>query len=407
MTDFLSRAAKMLRRLEKSGFEAVLVGGMVRDLLANFPPGDVDIASNAPLAVITSLFPSGKLLGPEGMKVFLLPFDEGHCEICSYSGRSLRDDLARRDFTVNALALRLSGELVGSRRSLRDMADRVLRFNGRGADRLDEDPLRALRLARFAATLPGFSVASGSFVECSAESESSSLQKCAPERIGREIRLGLEGNPRIFLEALREGGMMKPLFQALPLREFDFSRVCLVVDGLAALGAPLEVRTAALFSHRKGISLSDEDRAKCAQNAIIGWKWPTDMAELISELVRLRCFPLEPPNPERMAGLLSRRGTSFFESLFLLSRQFCATESHFRRWSENRALFVSMAMRSARDDDILPKGAEVMKRFSLLPGPLVGELLEAAKRRHVFPGFSSREEAYIFMESTLKKKHLP
>lgn len=398
MKDLLSGAAEILRRLEEEGREAVLAGGMVRDLLCGFSPCDADIASDAPLPVLASLFPSGRLLGPEGMQVFLLPFGEGHCEVFPFPRGRLREDLARRDFTVNALALRRTGEVVGSRRALADIAARVLRFNGPGAERLAEDPLRALRLARFAASLPGFVPDPGTVREC--REARPFLGGCAPERVGREIRLGLEGDSRIFLETLKACGLLDVLFPGMPAREFGFARLCRIQEGLAREGAPLEVRAAALFSvPRGGVPRSDDGPSR-TEEALLAWKWPVRAASEAAELARHRRLPLEAPDPERMAALLEARGTPFMDSLFLLSRQYCAGEPHFRRWSENRSLFVSMAVRALRDD-VLPSGDEIMQKFSLAPGPLLGKLAGAVKLRRLHPGLGSKEDAFRFIETLL------
>lgn len=402
MKDLLSGAADILRRLEEEGREAVLAGGMVRDLLCGFPPCDADIASDAPLPLLASLFPSGRLLGPEGMQVFLLPFGEGHCEIFPFPRGKLRDDLARRDFTVNALALRRTGEVVGSRRGLADLAARVLRFNGPASERLAEDPLRALRLARFASVLPGFVPDPGTVREC--REVRPSFEKCAPERIGREIRLGMEGNPRMFLETVNACGLFGLLFPGMPARESDFSRICRIQEGLAREKAPLEVRAAALFSLPRRVSSRSDDGPSKAEAALLAWKWPARSASETAELVRHRRILLDPPVPERMAALLEARGTSFMDSLFLLSRQFCAGEPHYRRWSENRVLYMSMAVRTLRDD-VLPSGGEIMKKYSLGPGPFLGELAAAVKLRRLHPGLGSKEEAYRFIE-TLLRQHL-
>jgi len=404
MTNVISGALGVVRRLEEAGYEAVLVGGIVRDLLCGFPPADADIASNIPLADAVPLFPAGRLLGPEGMKVLLLPLEQGHCEVFSYSGGSLKDDLSRRDFTVNALALRRTGEVVGSRRSMADVASRVLRFNGPARERLAEDPLRALRLARFAAVLPGFVPVSETAAAC--RKARPSLQKCAPERVGREIRLGLEGNPRIFLEMVRECGLLDFIFPGMPSREFDFSRLCRILDGLAQEGADIEVRAAALFSLPWGGSSRADDGSSAAEAALTAWKWPDRAALEAAELVRQRRLPLGSPEPERMAALFEARGTHFMDSLFLLSRQFFVGEPHFRRWSENRALYVSMAARALRED-VLPTGGEIMNRFSLAPGPFLGQLLAALKLRRLHPGFASKEEAFSFIETLLRNPSSP
>lgn len=399
MKDLLSGAGEILRRLEEEGREAVLVGGMVRDLLCGFHSCDADIASDAPLPVLASLFPSGRLLGPEGMQVFLLPFGEGHCEIFPFPRGGLKDDLARRDFTVNALALRKTGEVVGSRRAMADIAARVLRFNGPASERLAEDPLRALRLARFAAVLPGFVPDPGTVREC--REARPSLEKCAPERVGREIRLGMEGNPRIFLETVKECGLLDALFPGMPAREFDFSRLCRIQEGLAREGASLEVRAAALFSVPGGRSSRADDGPSRAEEALLAWKWPARSASEAAELARHRRLPLEAPDPERTAALFEARGMPFMDSLFLLSRQYCAGEPHFHRWSENRALYVSMAVRALRDD-VLPSGGEIMKKYSLAPGPFLGKLAAALKLRRLHPGLASKEDAFRYVETLLR-----
>jgi len=404
MTNVLSGGLDVLRRLEEAGYEAVLVGGMVRDLLCGFPAADADIASNIPLADAVPLFPAGRLLGPEGMKVLLLPIEQGHCEVFSYSGGSLKDDLSRRDFTVNALALRRTGEVVGSRRSMADVASRVLRFNGPARERLAEDPLRALRLARFAAVLPGFVPVSESAAAC--REARPSLEKCAPERVGREIRLGLEGNPRVFLEMIRECGLLEFFFPGMPSRAFDFSRLCRILEGLAQEGADLEVRAAALFSLPWGGPSRSDDGSSAAGAALTAWKWQDRSVSDAAELVRQRRLPLASPDPERMAALFEARGTHFMDSLFLLSRQFCVGEPHFRRWSENRALYVSMAVRALRED-VLPTGREIMNRFSLAPGPFLGKLLGAVKLQGLHPGFASKEEAFGFIENLLRHSSSP
>lgn len=400
MKDLLSGAAEILRRLEEEGREAVLVGGVVRDLLCGFPPCDADIASDAPLPVLASLFPSGRLLGPEGMQVFLLPFGEGYCEVFPFPRGGLKDDLARRDFTVNALALRRTGELVGSRRALADIAARVLRFNGSAAERLEEDPLRALRLARFAAVLPGFAPDPVGIREC--REARPSLEKCAHERVGREIRLAMEGNPRIFLETVKACGLLDALFPGMPAREFGFSGLCRIQEGLAREGAPLEVRAAALFSVPRSGGFRPDDGPSRAEETLLAWKWPARSASEAAELARYRRLPLEAPDPERMAALLEARGAAFMDSLFLLSRQYCAGEPHFRRWSENRALYVSMAVRALRDD-VLPSGGEIMEKYSLAPGPILGELAAAVKLRRLHPGLGSKEDAFRFLETLLRQ----
>lgn len=399
MKDLLKGAMAIVRRLEEEGREAVLAGGAVRDMLCGFPSSDWDIATDAPLPGIIPLFPEGRLIGPSGKQVLLLPLEGGHCEVSSYSGGSLEDDLSRRDFTVNALALRRTGEIIGSRRAKADAAARVLRFNGLPEERLGEDPLRALRLARLAATLPGFAVDPAAASSC--RELRPSLGGCASERVGREIRLGLEGRADVFLKILKKCGLLGELFPGMLTREYEFSRLCAVEEGLAGEGAPLAVRAAALFSSMRMMASGDDEPIR-AEAALTGWNWPGRTADEAAELVRNRRMPLEAPDPDKLAVLFEDRGNSFMDNLFLLARYFCSNESHRRRWGENRAIYVSMAVRALRDE-VLPSGEDIMEKFSLQPGPAVGELADALKIRRIKEGFDSKEEALYFLEKLIKR----
>ncbi|MGD0373661.1 MAG: CCA tRNA nucleotidyltransferase [Streptosporangiaceae bacterium] len=160
----------------RNGHELALVGGSVRDAFLRRPSGDIDLATDAPpqrIIEITEGWPDqlwtiGIDFGTVGMRKGSAIF-----EITTYRseryerrsrrpevsyGRSLEEDLSRRDFTVNAMAARLPGYgLVDPFGGLRDLKDKVLRTPGRPEDSLNDDPLRILRAARFAAQL-GFAV---------------------------------------------------------------------------------------------------------------------------------------------------------------------------------------------------------------------------------------------------------
>ena len=405
MRELLTKGLKIIGRLEEEGFEAFFAGGVVRDLLCGLPPADVDLATNASLPDLASLFPKGKLLGSKGIQAFHLSMEGGGCQLTSYGGGKLKDDLAGRDFTVNALAMDKGGNVTGSSRAMADVVARRLRFNGIPSERLGEDPLRALRLARFAAVLPGFSLDPESAPSC--REFGPSLDGCAPERKGREIRLGLAGNPRLFLETIKECGLLEVILPGLFAREYDFLRLCRVLEGLAGEGASLEVRVAALFApHHRRSSPSGGDEVERAEASLKDWKWPgRSIAEGV-DLVKYKGLPLEKPDPDGMAALLQTRGTDFMDSLFLLARHYCTADGHFRQWSENRKLYVSMAVRSL-EEGVLPPGEEVMEKFNLSPGPALGEILDEVKLRRLYPGMSRKEEIWAYIEKFMKGRQSP
>lgn len=386
-----AQGAEVLGLLERAGFESVLVGGAVRDLLLGRPPGDIDIATEAPFSALTALFPGGKAVGEGKKAVFMIPCGEGRCEITSFSGGSLEADLARRDFTVNALALRSTGELVGTRRSRRDIERKILRFNGSSADRLREDPLRALRLPRFAATLPAFSVAEEAF--SGVRSAAPQLNVCAPERIGREVRLGIEGDPRLFLRGLaasRTLHILRPLFGR------GRGGLGLLLQSLNRLDDRKETllrRTALLASFRRNLAYPDLEGASSVREILGGWRWPKDVRSGSADLVCRRAAPVANISRAEMADLLLARGESFRESLFAIFGARGGVHVPRRREALCRDRFRRLAARLRTEAECVPSGDEVMERFLLTSGPEVGRLLRTLRTEHLLRGFSSGEEA--------------
>ena len=192
---------EILEKLESAGYEAWCVGGAVRDLLLGREPGDWDAASSAPPEAVLDLFgadalPTGlrhgtvtvKTAGGRGVEVTTFRCDG------TYSDRrrpdrvtftsSLEEDLARRDFTVNAIALSRRGDLADPFGGRADLAGRVLRAVGEPERRFGEDALRILRGLRFASRL-GFALETGT---------AAALRRCAPllgeiapERVREEL----------------------------------------------------------------------------------------------------------------------------------------------------------------------------------------------------------------------------
>lgn len=159
---------KVIAALEAAGFEAVFVGGAVRDTLLGKPPKDFDIATSAEPAEVKSIFSSTVDVGIAHGTVLVL-MDGEPIEVTTYRTegtysdhrrpdevqfvRSLRDDLARRDFTINALAVTLDGELIDLFGGREDLERGMIRAIGKAMDRFEEDALRMVRAIRFASVL--------------------------------------------------------------------------------------------------------------------------------------------------------------------------------------------------------------------------------------------------------------
>lgn len=176
--DISKNALKVLYRLHKSGFQAFLVGGCVRDAILNLHPKDFDVATNAHPEEVRALFGNCRLIGRRfrlahvrfGREVIevatfraSVDADENHADsVQDHHGRILRDnvygtideDVWRRDFTCNALYYNIADFSIWDYTGgVKDIERRRLVLIGDPAKRLREDPVRMLRAVRFAAKL--------------------------------------------------------------------------------------------------------------------------------------------------------------------------------------------------------------------------------------------------------------
>ena len=162
------KARPVLQRIEKAGYQAYFVGGSVRDTIIGVPIHDVDITSSAYPQEIKQLFPRTVDTGIKHGTVMVLYHGHGY-EITTFrteSGyqdyrrpdhvtfvRSLPKDLKRRDFTINALAMRENGEVTDLFDGLGDIKRKVIKAVGNPDRRFHEDALRMMRAVRFASKL--------------------------------------------------------------------------------------------------------------------------------------------------------------------------------------------------------------------------------------------------------------
>ncbi|MCB1638276.1 MAG: polynucleotide adenylyltransferase PcnB, partial [Thiothrix sp.] len=169
------RSRDIIKRLQKAGYQAYLVGGCVRDLLLGHQPKDFDIATSAHPEQVRKLFSSCRLIGRRfrlahiyygrdyiEVATFRAPHDTGQQGSVDAQGRiihdnvygTLEEDVWRRDFTINALFYDpISGDVLDYVDGLADLRARRLRLIGDPQVRYREDPVRMIRALRFAAKL--------------------------------------------------------------------------------------------------------------------------------------------------------------------------------------------------------------------------------------------------------------
>ena len=172
---FFSKSLQtILKKLHKNGFEAFVVGGAVRDMIMGKIPSDFDIATSALPSDLIGVFKEEKVIetglkhgtltvisGGESFEITSFRSDGEykdlrHPESVSF-GVSLKEDLSRRDFTINAMAMNENGDIIDPFSGKKDIENKIIRAVGNPNKRFSEDALRILRGIRFSATL-GFSL---------------------------------------------------------------------------------------------------------------------------------------------------------------------------------------------------------------------------------------------------------
>lgn len=319
------------KTLENAGFEAYFVGGCVRDLIIGREPKDWDITTNATPEQIISLFEEtfyennygtvgvvNKGVCHETLKVIeVTPYrlesfysDFRRPDSVTFSSK-IEDDLKRRDFTINALALNNKGLLIDLYKGQNDIETQVVRTVGDPNERFAEDALRMLRAVRIHAEL-GFMISHET--QQAIQKNANLLEKIARERIRDEFtRIILSSHPAEALEMTHRLGILKYIIPELEkgigidqnkAHAFDvWTHLLKSLQHSADKSYPLHVRLTALFhdiskpeTRRKG----ENDEWTFYGHEVVGsrvtekilknLKFSKEMTDLVTNLVRWHMF---------------------------------------------------------------------------------------------------------------------
>ena len=244
--------------------QVYLVGGAVRDQLLGLPVSERDwvvVGARPEQLVELGYHPIGRdfpvFLHPETKEEYALARTErktgrGYHGFSFHSSPevSLEEDLRRRDLTINAMAKSEAGELIDPYGGQRDLEARVLRHV---SPAFDEDPVRVLRVARFAARLHGlgFQVADETLARMRAIAESGELDTLTPERVFLEFRRALmEPAPEVFVAVLAACGAWPAIFPLVP----DTASIERTLREAAAAESSVAVRFACLSWHSRDVA---------------------------------------------------------------------------------------------------------------------------------------------------------
>jgi tRNA nucleotidyltransferase (CCA-adding enzyme) len=294
--------------------ELFQVGGAVRDRLLGTPASDRDWVVVG--ATVEEMLAQGYTPVGRDFPVFLHPQTREEVALARTERKSapgyrgfvvhadptvtLEDDLRRRDLTVNAIAEDAHGRLIDPFGGVDDLRAGVLRHV---SDAFAEDPVRILRLARFAARWPHFTVAPGTLALCRQMVEAGEVDHLVAERVWQELSRGLlEDRPSRLFDVLRACGALRRLLPEVDRLwgvpqsaehhpEIDTGvHLMMVLDMSARLAAPLPVRWACLVHDLgKGTTRPDDwprhiaheaRGARLAQALAERWRVPNDCREL-------------------------------------------------------------------------------------------------------------------------------
>jgi len=366
---------EVLAELTGDGHRAALVGSCVRALLGGAVARDYEVASSAPAERVLALFPRAIPIAPRYGTV-MVPTPAGPVDVTGFRGGALlEDELARRDFTIDAIAYDpLAGggpSFVDPQGGLGDLEAGRLRAVGSTRARLEEDPLRALRAARLVAELP---------VKANAELEDAmarvrpAVGSLAAHRIRQEIsRLLLAPRAGAGLDLLRRTG----------------------VEATVAPGVLADA--AGLVDHlppELPLRLAGWLRGTRAAKILIRLRFSAPVVRDVESL--LASHPLDrhlsPNRGSELRRLIHRAGEANLDRLFALREaelaSGCVTRkeaaeirSRLSRLREGLERVRSDGEEALRRTRLAVGGREVMEVLEVGPGPVVGRALHYLNRR--------------------------
>ncbi|MEV8532274.1 CCA tRNA nucleotidyltransferase [Streptomyces sp. NPDC051211] len=427
-------ADELGRRFQEAGFRLALVGGSVRDALLGRLGNDLDFTTDARpddvLKIVRpwadSVWDVGIAFGTVGCQKEARVGDTDRSfqiEVTTYRseaydrtsrkpevsyGHSIEEDLVRRDFTVNAMALALpEKEFIDPHGGLEDLAARILRTPGTPEDSFSDDPLRMMRAARFAAQLD-FEVAPD--VVAAMESMYDRIEIVSAERIQTELnKLLLSAHPRKGLGLLVDSGLADRVLPELPALRlesdehhrhkdvYDHSLIVLeqaidleedgpdLVLRLAALlhdiGKPrtrrFEVDGRVSFHHHEVVG------AKMTRKRMTALKYSNEMIKDVSRLVELHLRFHGYGTGEWTDSAVRRYvrdAGPLLSRLHKLTRSDCTTRNKRKAGALSRAYDgledrIAQLQEQEELDAIRPDldGNEIMQVLGVGPGPVIGK----------------------------------
>jgi poly(A) polymerase len=440
-------AAELGRLFARHGHELALVGGPVRDVFLSQRPGDLDLTTDATPDQVLQMtkrwadntWTVGIAFGTVGLRKGNSVFEITTYRSEQYGrtsrrpevqyGRSLEEDLGRRDFTINAMAARLPGyEFVDPFGGFDALREKVLRTPGPPEQSFSDDPLRILRAARFAAKLR-FTVAPE--VRAAMTEQAERLEIVSAERISSELtKLMLTPDPALGIDVLVRTGVADEVLPEVSRLRMEADehhrhkdvyehsltvlRQAIALEPKYGLEGDLTVRLAALLhdiGKRKTRSLLPDGRvafhlhevkgAQMTKRRLTALRFPNDVVRDVSRLVELHLRFHgygEGEWTDAAVRRYVRDAGPLLPLLHVLTRADCTTRNRAKAARLARA-YDSLEQRIAELSEqeelarIRPEldGNDIMRILGVPPGPVVGRAYAFLLELRIAQGELGRE----------------
>jgi tRNA nucleotidyltransferase/poly(A) polymerase len=397
---------RALETIETSGIKAWLVGDPVRDIAMGVYPSNLTVVVGAcDLKALAASLGQGAITGVESFPTLHVSIRDTKVEISCMRGNSIEEELSKRDFSMNAMAIRSDGAFVDPFNGRHDVRNSLIRLTGDDIDLIRNDPIRIVRMLRFAAELDMYI-----FWKCETDvrvfiaNNPDKIKNTPPERWGREIVNGISLRPYDFIY-LCDRYQILPFFlnELERLKEIKIDVAVAqktlfdhIMDTLQIVQIFLSSRKrrendmafslAMLFHHAGAVSNQPLDEATTAEIAIShlkAWNVSSDTIETVNTILSKYRSLYQPMNEEQLAAEVMEFGLAVVEMTIdfaicnaraddLKNVELLVTNKWKLGEVERR---FEEAKRKSDGNIRYMTGDEVMKILDIKPGKIVGEIL--------------------------------
>ena len=391
-------------KLLKNGYQAFIVGGAIRDSLLGCQPKDWDVATDAKPDRIRDLFPEMTSFNLKHGTVTLV-FKGRHFEVTTFRraggfGASIKEDLAHRDFTVNAMAYDITNKkIIDPFGGEMDMTKKVVRAVLNPSERFNEDPLRMMRAIRLSLEL-GYAIEPETLTAIKAMAEA--IDIVARERIRDELlKILLFKKPSTGLNLMRKSGLLKrilpELVEGYRKRQNNYHKYTIyrhTMETVDSIYRDPILRLSALFHDiakprvRKKISGRwrffghAAASAELTREIMIRLKFSNDRITRVTHLITHHMFEYKQELSDRaVRRFIKRVGADNVDDLIALRKADNLAHGWGRDFEKDIEKFKNRIDSQIKKShpftisDLAVNGHDVMKILGLAPGPKVGQIL--------------------------------